>query len=221
MTRGVEHKRWARFCADEGGAAMVEFAIVSAVFFLAFFQLLGFGLFASTNLMAEKATQIAARTAVVRPAVDWCAETPLPDRITSSDPDLPEPPSFGTNCRNEAGTCTAVAEVSCTGVLANEGDLTTTDGEIWNRIAPMLPGETGIDDLRFTYTFDPNLGYLGGPYTPMVTVELTVPNETTELFALISRLAVLAGGGDGFTGPQYRTISISLPAEDLNAGTGG
>ena len=93
MTRGVEHKRWARFCADEGGAAMVEFAIVSAVFFLAFFQLLGFGLFASTNLMAEKATQIAARTAVVRPAVDWCAETPLPDRITSSDPDLPEPPS--------------------------------------------------------------------------------------------------------------------------------
>ena len=106
MTRGVEHKRWARFWADEGGAAMVEFAIVSAVFFLAFFQLLGFGLFASTNLMAEKATQMAARTAVVRPAA--CAGVPA--RITSSD--LAEPPRFGTNCRAAANTCTAVATVT-------------------------------------------------------------------------------------------------------------
>ena len=213
MSGVARHNSAARFLADEGGAAMVEFAIVSAVFFLAFFQLLGFGLFASTNLMAEKATQMAARTAVVRPAA--CAGVPA--RITSSD--LAEPPRFGTNCRTAAGTCTAPnlgVPITCVGDADN-----MTANEIWTRIAPMLPAETAIDDLQFTYTFDPNLGYLGGPYTPMVTVELTVPNETTELFALISRLAVNAGGGTGFAGPDYRTISISLPAEDLAAGTDG
>ena len=213
MSGVARHNSAARFLADEGGAAMVEFAIVSAVFFLAFFQLLGFGMFASTNLMAEKATQLAARLAVVRPAA--CAG--LPDRITASD--IVPAPAFGTNCRasiDAASTCSAVPEASCAGSAANK-----TADEIWTLIEPMLPPDTEIDDLQFTYTFDPNLGYLGGPYTPMVTVELTVPNQTTELFDLISRLAVNAGGGDGFEGPQYRTISISLPAEDLNEGTGG
>lgn len=218
MTGRGWHRGSGGFLADETGAAMVEFAIVCAVFFLAFFQLLGFGLFASNNLMAEKATQLAARIAVARPAVDWCDEAGVPARITTSS--IVPAPRFGTNCRAGGGlTCAAVATVSCAGSTAD-----ATANEIWTRIQPMLPGDVEISDLQFTYAFDSNLGYLGGPYTPMVTVDLTVPNDNPELlslFALVSRLAVNAGGGAGFNAPQYRVISISLPAEDLNTGTGG
>lgn len=217
MTSRGRDRRWTAFLADESGAAMVEFAIVSAVFFLAFFQLLGFGLFASNNLMAEKATQLAARIAVARPAA--CAG--VPDRITTSG--LSPVPRFGTNCRAAANTCATVSTVTCTGSATN-----ATANEIWTRIEPMLPGGMVIGDLRFTYAFDSNLGYLGGPYTPMVTVDLTMPNvdatdspEIFSLFRVISRLAQNAGGGSGFNAPQYRVISISLPAEDLNSGTGG
>lgn len=218
MIRAAWHKRAGAFLAEESGAAMVEFAIVCLVFFLAFFQLLGFGMFASNNLMAEKATQLAARTAVVRPAA--CGA--VPDRITDSDID--PAPAFGTNCRatlDGGNVCSAVAEASCAGSAAND-----TANEIWTRIEPMLPGGMAIDDLQFTYSFDPNLGYLGGPYTPMVTVELTVPNDDQgmlALFGLIGRLAQAASGGTGtaFNAPQYRVISISLPAEDLNSGTDG
>lgn len=223
MTRAGLHTRLRAFLAEDSGAAMVEFAIVCMVFFLAFFQLLGFGIFASNNLMAEKATQVAARIAVARPAV--CGG--VPDRILTSD--LAEPPRFGTNCRNAADTCTPPnndVPYSCTGSAANANDTSTTDGEIWTLIEPMLPGDVEITDLAFTYTFDENLGYLGGPYTPMVTVALTVPNDNTEmigLFNLVGRLAQAAGGGTGtaFSAPQYRVISISLPAEDLNSGTDG
>ncbi len=220
MTGPALHKRISIFLADESGAAMVEFAIVSAVFFLAFLQLFGFGLFASSNLMAEKATQLAARIAVVRPPV--CSG--IPTRITASD--LTPAPRFGTNCRNAAGTCSAPtpSTVSCSGSTLNANDASKTDGEIWLRVRSMLPPDTEITDITFTYAFDPNLGYLGGPYTPMVTVDVAVPNDNSELlslFQVISALAQNAGSGSGFTAPQYRVISISLPAEDLALGTSG
>lgn len=217
MRAGGAYRLWQGFLAEESGAAMVEFAIVSAVFFLAWFQLLGFGLFASDNLMAEKATQLAARLAVARPA----ACTGVPDRILTSG--ISPAPRFGTNCRAAANTCTAVATVTCAGSTTN-----ATANEIWTRIDPMLPSNVVISDLQFTYVFDAKLGYLGGPYTPMVTVDLTMPSiDNTDspalfsLFRVISALAQNAGGGAGFNPPQYRVISISLPAEDLNSGTGG
>lgn len=218
MTATGRHKRAWVFLAEESGAAMVEFAIVCAVFFLAFFQLFGFGLFASNNLMAEKATQLAARIAVVRPPV--CSG--VPDRILTSG--ITPAPRFGTSCRADPNTCAAQTTRTCTGSTLNEADPDTTDGEIWMRIEPMLPSDVEITDLQFIYAQDPDLGYLGGPYTPMVTVNLTVPNDNPELlslFSTISALAQNAGGGAGFSAPQYRVISISLPAEDLNSGTGG
>ncbi len=217
MSGATRHTPAAAFLADESGAAMVEFAIVCTVFFLAFFQLFGFGLFASNNLMAEKGTQLAARMAVARPAVDWCHSTGVPDRITTSG--LTPAPRFGTNCRAGANTCTPVAAVSCAGSTADP-----TANEIWTRIQPMLSGDVAIDDLQFTYAFDANLGYLGGPYTPMVTVDLTVPNDNADfiaLFGLVSRLAQSLSGGAAFNAPQYRVISISLPAEDLALATDG
>jgi len=207
MTGRGWHRHVAAFVTDQRGAAMVEFAIVCLVFFISLFQLFDFGLFASNNLMAEKATQLAARIAVTRPP----ACSGVPDRINASA--LSPAPRYGTNCRNATGTCAAVTTASCAGVATN-----ATASEIWTRISPMLPSDVVIGDLQFTYTFDDQLGYLGGPYTPMVTVELTLND-----FSFVSPITEWAifGSGNGTHTMSYRTISISLPGEDLALGTNG
>lgn len=202
--------RTVRFLRDESGAAMVEFAMVSGVFFLMVFQIMDFGIFTSNNLMAEKSTQIAARIATVRPAA--CAG--VPDRYSRGT--ASPAPRFGTSCSAVANVCAMPATISCAGSAGN-----STANEIWTRIAPTMPAGTQISNLTFIYNADPNLGYLGGPYVPQVTVELNLP--AFQLSFPIGALANLAGGGTGgFTGqPQYRLFSISLPGEDLAAGTNG
>jgi len=200
-----------RLGADERGAALVEFALVALLFFFLFFSLIDFGRLGSSYVLAEKATQIAARTAIVRrPA---CAG--VPDRhVRPADPGT-NPPRFGTSCRI-AGTCDAAATVSCAGDAAN-----ATASEIWARIQPLLPPDATIGNLRFEYRFDPNLGFLGGPYTPMVTVEITPPDFqfTSPLGAMA---AGLGGGGGGLNGPApYGAFSVSMPAEDLALGEEG
>ncbi|MFT4706190.1 MAG: Flp pilus assembly protein TadG [Reinekea sp.] len=210
MTNLCTLLRTLRFMRDESGAAMVEFAMVVSVFFLMVFQIIDFGIFTSNNLMAEKSTQIATRVATVRPAA--CAG--LPDRyaIGTASP----APRYGTSCGAVLNACAMPATVSCAGGAGN-----TTANEIWTRIAPTMPSGTTISDLTFIYSADPNLGYLGGPYVPLVTVELTLP--AFQLSFPIGALANLAGGGSGgFSGqPQYRVFSITLPGEDLATGTNG
>jgi hypothetical protein len=96
-----------------------------------------------------------------------------------------------------------------------------TASEIWGRINPLLPYSASIDVLQFSYSFDPKLGFLGGPYTPMVTVELDLDD-----FQFVSPLAALANaaGASGSTLPSstsYSSFSVSLPAEDLAEGESG
>ena len=55
-------------CRDESGTTLVELAIVLPVFLLLFLGLIDFGRLGQEYVMAEKAMQLAARTAVVRPA---------------------------------------------------------------------------------------------------------------------------------------------------------
>lgn len=210
--------------ADESGAAMVEFAIVSMVFFVSFFQLFDFGLFASNNLMAEKAVQLAARIAVVRPSA--CGPDTLPDRHVKPDTQGQGQGQGQTyvyhtgdacNSGDTPGAVCAVPDaVSC---FANAtdgnnggGDTYPTADEIWGRISPMLPPGTDRSALEITYTYDENLGFLGGPYTPMVTVELTLAD-----FEFVSPITewVIFGSVSSSNTMGYRVISISLPAEDL------
>ena len=72
--------------------------------------------------------------------------------------------------------------MTCTGAATN-----ATASEIWDRINPLLPVNATIDMMQFSYSFDPKLGFLGGPYTPMVTVELNLND-----FQFASPLAALA-----------------------------
>ncbi|MGB8621605.1 MAG: TadE/TadG family type IV pilus assembly protein, partial [Paracoccaceae bacterium] len=64
----------ARRMRNEEGGVLVEFAFVIALFLFLFFTLLDFGRLAYSIVMAEKASALAARTAIVRPAA--CAGVP-------------------------------------------------------------------------------------------------------------------------------------------------
>jgi len=124
----------------------------------------------------------------------------------------------GTSCRTAGYICAPVATVTCTGSATN-----ATANEVWNRISPLLPPDATIGDIRFSYAFDPNLGFLGGPYTPMVTVDIDLPDFT--FVSPIGLLAVAASGGTGTStlgaSVQFADFSVSLPGEDLNSGENG
>lgn len=204
------HRVARRTWRDESGAAIVEFAIIAALFFFLLFSLLDFGRLAYSNVLAQKATQLAARIATVRPA----ACTGVPDtneRGTSADN-----PRFGTLCRDGANYCAVTTTISCAGSTGN-----STAAEIWGKVEKFLPTDATISALQFSYSHDPNLGFLGGPYTPMVTVSLDLPD-----FQFVSPLAKLAvaAGADSSSIPAalgYGDFSVSLPGEDLAAGDSG
>ncbi|MFN3938323.1 MAG: TadE/TadG family type IV pilus assembly protein [Gemmobacter sp.] len=191
---------------DESGATLVEYAIVMALFLFLLFGLIDFGRLANSVAMAEKAVHIAARTAIVRPPA--CAGVPLRHERGSATA-----PGYGTPCRSVPGACAMPAAVICTGSAGN-----ATAVEIFNRVRPLLPAGSTIADLRFRYEPDPALGFLGGPYTPIVTVELADIDFvfTTPLGALAG-VAGVPGSTLGGT-VVLPTASVSLPAEDLAHG---
>lgn len=203
-----------RFRGDSHGGVLVEFGIVISLFFLLMFVALDFGRFAYGRVMAQKAADIAVRIAVVRsPACAGLPETNLRGPV----PNNTIPPRFGTSCNAATGTCAAVATLTCTGDASNP-----TAWEIWNRIDDLLPVDATIDNLVVSYSFDSDLGFLGGPYTPMVTVDLNLPD-----FQFISPIGglITATTGTPTAGPgpsaARGSFSVSLPAEDLNVGDQG
>ena len=201
--------RLRRFRRTEDGASLVEFSLVVLLFLFLLFAIIDFGRLANAWVGANKATQIAARIAAVRPPV--CAGVPaVNSRGTLTTP------NFGSLCRAGAGTCENPGDFICPGTLASG-----TASEIFTAVRPLLPPGTQIENLQFAYTYDPNLGFLGGPYVPMVTVELNGVD-----FVFVSQLGqfirFLTGNasalGSDLTIPG---MSVSLPGEDLAQGTGG
>ena len=195
-----------RFVRDTSGATLVELAVTFPLFLLILFALIDFGRMGYSYVMAEKAAQIAIRTAAVRPAA--CPGLPQVHQPTAGT-------RFGTYCRT-GGSCLPVAAVSCAGAAGNP-----TVDEIWGRIAPLMPRGTTEANLWFSYDFDQNLGFVGGPYTPMLTVEIR--DATFDFVLPIGPLgAFITGGANTFADQvQFPTISNSLPAEDLNNGSAG
>jgi len=213
MTRNAEHKfaaRVSKALRGEEGAVSVEFAIVGALMLFLFFTLLDFGRVGFSQVMAEKAVQLAARTAAVRPPA--CAGVPETHSRGGASP----APRFGTACSDDDGTCANPGVISCQGNATN-----TTANEIWAIVGTWLPADATIGDLTFSYSFDPNLGFLGGPYTPMVTVDLDLPD-----YQFVSPLGALATAAGAAVAPvgndfDYPDFSVSLPAEDLALGDSG
>lgn len=202
------------FAQDETGATLVEFAIVLSIFLFLFFGLIDFGRLGFHYVNAEKAMQVAARVAAVR--LPACPGIPsINARGIVAGGTLP--PDFGTSCRAGANICVNVGTVSCSGSVANP-----TASEIWTLIAGALPNDATIANLKFSYTYDNNLGFLGGPYVPVVTVELQNLD-----FQFVSPLGALAGLAGAMASPTlgadipFPSMSVSLPAEDLALGGDG
>jgi hypothetical protein len=182
-----------------------------SLFFFLFFGAIDLGRLVFSFVTAEKAAQMAVRMAIVRPPV--CLN--VPDRHTRGT--AVNGPRFGTSCKAVAGACAIVATPTCVGSAADP-----TSVEIWARIQPLLSPAAQIDNLQFTYTSDPNLGFLGGPYTPMVTVDLILP--AFQFISPLGALATAAGAANpGNLGSNliYPAFSVSLPAEDLALGDAG
>lgn len=202
-----------RFRRAEDGSTIVEFAIVLPVFLLIFFMLIDFGRMAFHYVNSEKSMQVAARVAAVRPA----ACPGVPDFNRRGPTEIGETaPRTGVQCNTGANVCQAVGTITCTGDPGHP-----TVAEIWGLIDGALPNDAGPENMQFSYAFDPDLGFLGGPYVPVVTVEITGLE-----FDFVNPLGVfvaLAGGGRSTAGATipFPSLSVSLPAEDLAQGDAG
>lgn len=198
------------FWRDESGASLVEFSLVVTLFLFLLFGIVDFGRIGHAWVSANKATQLAARLAAVRPPA--CAGVPTRNVRGGAT----TPPVFGSLCRAASGVCADPGTITCPGVATN-----ATAQEIFTAVRPLVPPGTTIGQMRYTYAFDPNLGFLGGPYVPMVTVEFTSVNFTfvSQLGAFIRALTgqnSTLGAGISMPG-----MSVSLPGEDLALGTDG
>ena len=216
MNRLIAHIR--RFDAETRGTTLVELAFVIPLFLLFLFGLIDFGRLSYHWVAAEKASGIAARIATVRPAA--CGGVP---ETYGRGSNLSI--AFGTNCSFSGGTCNVPTTVSCVGDPNNP-----TAAEVWSRISPLLPNDAEISNLRFIYSPDGDssdgvteqIGFLGGPYVPTVTVE--IHGLVFKFATPLSGLANLASGASGSTISNdipIPTMSVSIPGEDLNVGTKG
>lgn len=196
---------------DDRGASLVEFAIVLPLFLLIFFALIDFGLLGYRMVAADKAAQMAGRIAAVRlPACG--AGTPFPPYARAAG----STSKFGTYCR-KGGVCAAPnidpTLLECNGAAGNP-----TVDEIMTRVQVLLPGATAAD-LHFKYDYDPNLGFLGGPFVPRVTT--TIHGLTYKFVSPLGALINLAARTSGLTLGDHiplPSMSVSFPGEDLAEG---
>jgi hypothetical protein len=196
---------------NESGSILVEFAVVLPLFLILLFAILDFGQIYLRWILAEKATHLAARLAVVLPPL--CPGVPtFNDRSAGISLDLP----FGSSCGEVANLCANPGTISCNGVNA------VGDGfdDIFARVSAFLPTQVQPSNLQFTYSFA-NLGFLGGPYVPLVSVELQGDIEVPFITPLGALLQTFYGGGQGLDNPSMPTMRATLPAEDLIEGGPG
>jgi TadE-like protein len=197
---------------DEDGATLVEFAIVISLFLLIFFGLIDFGRLAYHIVTGERAMQAAARIGAVRPPA--CPGVPEFLELSS---DAPASTDYGTSCNAGGPICEAPAAVSCTGDMTN-----ATAAEVWEAIGSVMSPGSDVSNLRFSYTYDARLGFLGGPYVPVVTVAME--DVTFDFVTPLAGLAAVAGatGSSGIGSTvTMPSMSVSLPGEDLAQGEDG
>jgi len=196
------------FFKDEEGSTLVEYGIVMGLFLFLIFGLIDFSRIGFSFVMAQKATEQAVREAAIR--TPSCAGLPsvnLRGTLEGATSDL----RFGAACSTDANLCASPEPLICTAATG-----TASATAIWSNIQSLLPTNATPENLQFTYRFDPNLGFLGGPYTPLVTVE--VVDLDFEFVTPLGALAGLAGAqgaenlGQDF---EFPSMSASLTSEAL------
>ncbi len=198
----------ARLSRDDSGATLVEFAIVTAIFIFILFGMIDFARLGYSYVMANKATDMAVRMAVVRAPA--CNNVPVLNQrglIGILSLDLPN----GSSCTERDGLCVDAGTISCTG----DAQMATA-AQIWARIAPLLPNDAEIGNLNFSYRYDPALNRVGTYYSPVVSVELT--GLDFQFISPLGGLAAFAGAANASslgTAIRFPSMNASLPAEDL------
>jgi hypothetical protein len=135
---------------------------------------------------------------------------------------------YGTSCSVAPGTCAPVPTAECTVTIADSGtncaNAALAGAIVANMrlITPLAMRTGNAGTVVFTYS-DPNaitprLGFVGGPYIPMVTVEV---RGAAFQFLALAPLARLLGGAafeDILPMPTMRSTAVG---EDLNLGDNG
>ncbi len=190
---------------------LVEFAVVLPLFLVLLFAIIDFGQIYLRWILAEKATHLAVRLAVVRPPI--CAGVPTFNDRTQL---IPKTSPFGTSCTNSFfQLCARSDDIVCTGNAA-VGD---SFDDIFDIVGGFLPPAAQPDNIRFTYSFA-DLGFLGGPYVPLVSVDLVGDIEVPFITPLGALLQAFYGG-NGLDNPSMPSMRATLPAEDLIEGGPG
>ncbi len=207
-------RRLARFAQDESGSHLVEFGLVITIMIFLLLAIIDFGRMAFHMVMAEKMVQHAARIAAVRPAA--CPTVPQTHVRGSATTIL----RYGSSCSAGAGVCANPGLITC---AASSGE--PTSEEVWAFLRVGLPNDAEMSNVVFRYEFDPDLGFLGGPYVPLVTVELTgLEFEFVSPLGQILALVVTNASDElrqlGNAIP-FPALSATLPGEDLALGTSG
>ena len=220
-------QRARRFAKDQAGTTMVEFAICISLFLLILFAIIDFGRLGYNWVVAEKGMQRAVRIAAVRPPV--CSGVPVfHARADTSTGFFPA----GTLCRSEAGLCEVVnRQCNLNEPDGSRAEATTAANEIWDSVRDLLPPDTTKSNVLIKYEYDERLGFLGGPYVPLITAQLVGAKSGEDydelLFTFVTPLSALAANAgdddvDDIPGTiPFPAISVTLPAEDMNLGGRG
>ena len=194
------------FLRDQRGGPLAEFALVIGLLFVVGIFVFEMSRFFMRAAMAEYATHLAVRIAAVRPPV--CPGVPdFNERASGSTA------RFGTMCSDPSAPCAAVATQTCTGAAGN-----AVVDEIFGTIQPLLPTDATPANLQFHYE-STGLGFLGGPYVPMTSINLQ--NLQHEFILPLGQLFAPWGGAGGSGAVSLSPLTAAMPGEDLNVGTGG
>jgi len=194
---------------DTRGSALVEMAMIIPLLLVFLFAIIDYGRLYWNETALQKAMHLAARTAAVRTPVCGGVPATIPAAGGTTA-------RFGTPCRT-GGACGTIANQTCALTAG-----TTVGAEIWNRIRFLLPPGATAANVQLTYSFDGRIGFMGGPYSPIVTAEFV--NMNFDFVLPIAPLLALAANDPTIiatspTSITLPTMSTSMPGEDLAVGT--
>jgi Flp pilus assembly protein TadG len=201
---------------NERGATAVEFALIALLLFIVSFGIIDFGLAYWQWVMAEKATQVGVRKAVVSNMVAKGLTTwPISNGGTSGNG---TPCMTGTtiitDCSFSPVTCTSNAAgttitCSCPATPCPKG--TPAASDFTAIVAEMQKMDPYIANNNVQITYSPNgLGFVGRPNGLPVTVTVTLTGMTFK-FLVIDKLLFFGGT---FSMPPF---NATLIGEDLSS----
>ena len=190
---------------DERGATAVEFALIALLLFIVSFGIIDFGLAYWQWVMAEKATQVGVRKAVVSNMVaNGLTTWPINNGGTSAN---------GTACMTGTTIVTdcSFSPVTCTSTQCTPNTYGFSSTAFTAIVAEMQKMDPYIANNNVQITYSPNgLGFVGRPNGLPVTVTVTLTGMTFK-FLVIDKLLFFGGT---FSMPPF---NATLTGEDLSS----